>query len=91
MIAWKAILKAYSGTLLGDKRENVSAPHVRKNDAQDWLDRLIEQNEQADKDIDYEHSLVFRISCPGKYAIKAKGDKPRPPAVVFGRNGRRLG
>lgn len=89
MIAWKAIVKAYDGLLLGGVKEYYSTPFARKKDAKAWLDVAFETNEKANREIDYENSLVFRIAVPSRVVIKAKkDDKPRAPAVTFGRSSR---
>ncbi len=88
MIAWKAVVKAYDGVLLGGSRECYSAPFERKKDAKAWLNTLMEQNENADREVDYENSLIFRIAVPSKVVVKAKNDKPRPPSVIVGRPSR---
>jgi len=85
MIAWKAVVKAYEGLLVGGQKEHYSAPFERKKDAKAWLDIVMEGNEEAEREIDYENSLVFRISVPSRVVIKAKKDKPRPKAVTMGR------
>ena len=88
MIAWKAVVKAYDGLLLGGNRECYSSPFERKKDAKAWLDTVMEQNENVDCEIDYENSLIFRIAVPSRVVVKAKSDKPRPPAVTVGRPSR---
>jgi len=89
MIAYKAVVKAYSGVLLGGKSEHYSAPFERKKDAKDWLNTVMEQNEDADREIDYENSMVFRLKLPSKVVVKAKRDKKaRTPAVTVGRKSR---
>lgn len=89
IIGYKAVIKAYEdGFLVGEKREYYSAPFKRKKDAQAWLDKMMEQNEQVDRDIDYENSLVFRLKVPSRAVVKAMTDKPRQPAVTVGRKSR---
>ena len=86
MRAWKVMVKAYSGVLLGGQSKVYSAPFARKQDAQAWLDTVIDQNDEAEREVDYEASGVFKGEYPRRAVVQPVGDKPRPPAVTVGRN-----
>jgi len=85
MKAWKAVVKAEEGVLLGGKNVHYSAPFERKKDAKAWMDTVVEQNEEAGCEVNYEDTVVFSGLYPRKSVVKAQRSKPRPPARAIGR------
>ncbi len=85
MKSWKAVVKAYEGLLLSGKNVVYSAPFERKMDAQAWMDAVVEQNESAGHEVDYENSTIFSGLYPWKSVVKARKVKARPPARAIGR------